>query len=79
MHLEIVTPEKSLYSGEVELIQLPGKNGSFEILNKHAAIVSSLEKGKIKVKEIAGETIFFEINGGVVECKNNVISVLADS
>lgn len=79
MHLEIVTPEKSLYSGEVELVQLPGKNGSFEILNNHAPIVSTLEKGTIKLKPINGEHIFFDINGGVVECKKNIISVLADS
>ncbi|PKQ61159.1 ATP synthase F1 subunit epsilon [Labilibaculum manganireducens] len=79
MHLEIVTPEKSLYSGEVELVQLPGKNGSFEILKNHAPIVSSLEKGTIKIKSVGGEEIFFEINGGVAECKKNVISVLADN
>ncbi|WP_372752809.1 ATP synthase F1 subunit epsilon [Labilibaculum sp.] len=79
MHLDIVTPEKRLYSGEVELVQLPGKNGSFEILKNHAPIVSSLEKGIIKLKPVGEGEIFFEINGGVVECKKNVISVLADS
>ncbi|MBN2598028.1 ATP synthase F1 subunit epsilon [Labilibaculum sp.] len=79
MHLEIVTPEKCLYSGEVELVQLPGKNGSFEILKNHAPIVSSLEKGTIKLKPVGGVEIFFEVNGGIVECKKNVISVLADN
>jgi F-type H+-transporting ATPase subunit epsilon len=79
MQLDIVTPEKSLYSGEVELVQLPGKDGSFEILNNHASIVSSLGKGTIKLKTVGGDEIFFEVNGGVVECKKNVISVLADS
>ena len=78
MHLEIVTPEKSLYSGEVDLVQLPGKNGSFEILKNHAPIVSTLEKGTIKLKSVEGDEIFFEVNGGVVECKKNMISVLAD-
>ena len=79
MHLEIVTPEKSLYSGEVVLVQLPGKDGSFEILKNHAPIVSTLEKGVIKLRPYEGDDIFFEINGGVVECKKNVISVLADN
>ena len=79
MQLDIVTPEKSLYSGKVELVQLPGKDGSFEILNNHASIVSSLGKGTIKLKTVEGDEIFFEVGGGVVECKKNVISVLADS
>ncbi len=79
MHLEIVTPEKSLYSGEVTLVQLPGKNGSFEILKNHAPIVSTLEKGVIKLRPVEGEDIFFEVSGGVVECKKNVISVLAEN
>ncbi len=79
MHLEIVTPEKSLYSGEVTLVQLPGKNGSFEILKNHAPIVSTLEKGVIKILPVEGKEIFFEVSGGVVECKKNVISVLAES
>ena len=79
MHLEIVTPEKSLYSGEVTLVQLPGKNGSFEILKNHAPIVSTLEKGVIKLRPIEGEDIFFEVSGGVVECKKNIISILAES
>jgi len=79
MHLEIVTPEKSLYSGEVVLVQLPGKDGSFEILKNHAPIVSTLEKGTIKLSPVEGDDVFFEVNGGVVECKKNVISVLADN
>ncbi|MPQ48576.1 ATP synthase F1 subunit epsilon [Marinifilum sp. N1E240] len=79
MHLEIVTPEKSLYSGEVVLVQLPGKDGSFEILKNHAPIVSTLEKGTIKLRPVEGDDVFFEVNGGVVECKKNVISVLADN
>lgn len=78
MHLEIVTPEKSLYSGEVVLVQLPGKNGSFEILKNHASIISSLGKGTIKFKPLDGKDEFFKITGGVVECKKNVISVLVD-
>ncbi|MCK9411322.1 MAG: ATP synthase F1 subunit epsilon [Prolixibacteraceae bacterium] len=79
MYLEIITPEKKLFSGETELVKLPGTNGSFEVLMNHAAAISSLAKGKIKVKEPNGNTIYFEITGGVVEIQNNNIIVLVDS
>ncbi len=78
MYLEIVTPEKKLYSGDVDLIQLPGSSGLFEILENHAAIVSTLEEGTIKIKPVDNAEIFFDIKGGVVECKKNNVSVLAD-
>lgn len=79
MLLEIITPNKSVYSGKVKLVKLPGTKGSFEILNHHAPIISTLEKGQIKVIEESGEILFFEINGGVVENKDNKIIVLAES
>lgn len=78
MHLEIVTPEKNVFSGEVDLVQLPGTKGSFEILKNHAPIISTLEQGSIKVKKADGEMVHFDITGGVVEFKKNVITVLAD-
>lgn len=79
MFLEIITPGKHIYSGEVKLVQLPGTKGSFEILKNHAPIISTLDKGKIKVIEESGEILFFEIQGGVVENKDNKIIVLAES
>jgi F-type H+-transporting ATPase subunit epsilon len=79
MLLEIITPDKSVYSGKVKLVQLPGSKGSFEILKDHAPIISTLDKGKIKVEEESGQILFFEIDGGVVENKNNKIIVLAES
>ena len=73
MHLDIITPDKVLYSGEISAVQLPGAQGSFEILNNHAALISSLEAGKIRVKDAEG-THFIEVTGGIVEVqKNNVI------
>jgi len=77
MQLEIITPEKEIYSGEVELVNLPGSDGSFGILNDHAAIVSTLKAGEIKVVENGNEKLF-PINGGVVEVNNNKIIVLAE-
>lgn len=75
MHLEIITPDKVLYSGEVNAVQFPGSKGSFEVLKNHAAMISSLEKGKIRVKDGEG-THFIDITGGIVEILNNQIIVL---
>lgn len=79
MVLEIITPNKKVYSGQVTLVQLPGSKGSFEILNHHAPIISTLEKGRIKVIEESGKVLYFEVEGGIVENKDNKIIVLAES
>ncbi|MBN2805520.1 MAG: ATP synthase F1 subunit epsilon [Prolixibacteraceae bacterium] len=79
MHLEIITPLKKLYSDEVNLVKLPGVMGSFEILKNHAPIVSSLEAGSIKIIDKKKQTLFYQITGGVVECKSNNIVVLANA
>jgi F-type H+-transporting ATPase subunit epsilon len=78
MRLEIITPVKVLYSDEISLVQVPGMKGSFEILKNHASIVSSLATGTIKVIDSNKKTLFFEIKGGVVECKSDNIIVLAN-
>ncbi|MES2619964.1 MAG: ATP synthase F1 subunit epsilon [Bacteroidota bacterium] len=77
MTLDILTPEKKLYSGEATLVQLPGVEGSFEILNNHAPIISALTKGVVKVKDSSG-TKNFTITGGFVECLNNKVIVCAE-
>ena len=79
MYLEIITPDKKIFEGEVKLIQLPGSKGGFEILNNHAPILSTLAKGTIKIKEENGKEQFFEVNGGVIESKSNKIIVLVES
>lgn len=79
MHLEIVSPDKKIYEGEINLIRLPGSNGSFELLKNHAPIISTLENGQIKIIEKDGNVDFYEIGGGVVECNKNKIIVLAES
>jgi F-type H+-transporting ATPase subunit epsilon len=79
MKVEIVTPDTVLFTGDnVSLIQLPGIDGSFEILNNHAPLISVLKTGKIKlvVKQEAPQ--FFEIKGGVIEVLNNNVLVLAE-
>lgn len=79
MQLDIVTPDEQIYSGEIKLVKLPGVDGSFEILNNHAALISTLDKGQIKIIEENNEVKFFDINDGVVEVQNNKVIVLAGS
>jgi F-type H+-transporting ATPase subunit epsilon len=78
MFLEIITPDKKLFSGDVKSVLLPGTAGKFGVLNKHASMISSLKKGKIKITDEKQGTQFFEINGGVAEIHKNKITVLAE-
>ena len=78
MQLEIITPEKKLFEGEVKLVQVPGTRGSFEILNNHAPIISTLEKGTLRVIGKEGQARVFDIEGGVIEAKQNKIIILAE-
>ncbi|PWT98577.1 MAG: ATP synthase F1 subunit epsilon [Bacteroidetes bacterium] len=78
MDLEILTPEKKLYSGEVYGVQLPGIAGSFEILENHAPLVSALGAGKLKVLKDKNSSAIFQIQGGFIEVLNNKVSVLVE-
>lgn len=78
MYLEIITPEKKIFEGEIERIRLPGSKGSFEILRGHAPIVSTLEKGEIRVIDQNNEKLTWNIEGGIVENKADKIIVLLD-
>ncbi|MCC5917202.1 MAG: hypothetical protein JJU02_07725 [Cryomorphaceae bacterium] len=91
MRVDIISPEKKLFSGEAVAVQLPGSEGLFQVLDNHAPIISTLTAG-IVVLEIAeknslseewrvnleGNHLSIEIKGGVVEVKNNTLSLLAD-
>ena len=74
MNLEIITPDKKVFSGEVEVVTLPGTDGSFQVLKDHAALVSTLGKGILKADKQE-----FAIDGGVVEVLNNKVLVLAEA
>ena len=78
MKLEILTPEKKLFEGEVKSVQVPGKSGRFEMLNNHMPIVSSLNKGSIKITDSNNKTQEIKINSGVIELKNNSLIILAE-
>ncbi len=79
MLLEIISPDKNLFSGEVISLRVPGSKGPFQILNNHAPIISTLEKGVIRIMVTDKEQRTFEVDGGVVEVKNNKIIVLAEN
>ena len=77
MHLEIITPDKKVFEGEVSSVTFPGADGSFQVLNDHAPLVSLLKEGVVeyKSKEQANQV---KITGGVVEVLKNKVVVLAD-
>lgn len=77
MKLNIVSPEDVLYDGEVRSVQLQGTDGKFQILDRHAPIISALAKGKIRIIDSEGKEIVFEVSGGLVEVSKNKIQILA--
>ncbi len=77
MHVELITPDKKLFSGEASSVHVPGADGIFQVLNNHAPIISTLIKGKVRIKTTEGEKTF-EITSGVVEVLKNKVVVLAD-
>ena len=79
IHLEVITPAKAAYKGEVQSLTVPGSMGSFQILYNHAAIISSLDVGIVKIREQKDNLLEFSIGGGTVEVLNNSVLLLAES
>jgi F-type H+-transporting ATPase subunit epsilon len=79
MKIEIITPDKKVYDGDIKSMRVPGKKGSFQVLKDHAPIISTLEMGNVIMVEQEGAEKIFEISGGVIEVKANKIILLADS
>jgi F-type H+-transporting ATPase subunit epsilon len=77
MHLEILTPEKKIYEGNVSVATFPGADGSFQVLDNHAPLISLLKEGVVEYKsKDAAQSV--TITGGVVEVLKNKVIVLAD-
>ncbi len=76
MLLEIISPEKTIYKGEVVLVQMPGTMGSFEVLHNHAPMMATLEDGEVKVIDHERNKFFIPIKGGTVKVKDNNIVLL---
>ena len=77
MQLDILTPEKKIYSGEASLVMLPGLDGLFEILDRHAPLIAALGSGTLKYQSDK-QTVYLTVSGGFVECLNNKVVVLAE-
>ena len=78
MYLEILTPDKKLFSGDAEYVNVPGRSGGLGILKNHAPLISSLKPGKIKVRDTAKKEFLFDVKGGVIEVRNDKVIVLAE-
>ncbi|MBL0355826.1 MAG: ATP synthase F1 subunit epsilon [Chitinophagaceae bacterium] len=78
MILEILTPERKIFSGDVYGVQLPGISGSFEVLEKHAPLVSALKAGKLKILTDKTNTVSYAIQSGFAEVINNKTTVLVE-
>ena len=79
MFLQIISPTKTIFEGKVSSVKVPGDEGEFEMLNKHAAIVSSLTKGIIRVIKQDAKIEKFEIKSGIIEMqKNNIILLIEE-
>lgn len=75
--LRIVSPERIVFTGEVDSVLVPGTVGPFEILNNHAPIISTLVEGKVAYS-VKGDTKEFHIVGGFVEVKKNLVSLCVE-
>jgi F-type H+-transporting ATPase subunit epsilon len=79
MKIEIITPDKKIFDGEIKSVRVPGKKGSFQVLKDHAPIISTLDSGLVRMVDQLDKEIIYEITGGVIEVKSNKIILLADS
>ncbi|MFN7326504.1 MAG: ATP synthase F1 subunit epsilon [Chitinophagales bacterium] len=76
MNLTILSPDKEIFTGSVKSVQAPGLDGSFQLLENHAPIVSALGKGAVTVVTDSGEKLRFAVEGGFLEMLNNEVSLL---
>lgn len=77
MKLEIITPDKKLYEGDVKSATFPGSEGSFGVLDNHAPMIATLKAGKVELTDNNNQKREFSVKGGVVEVLRNQVVVLA--
>ena len=76
MNVNIITPDKNLYTGDASSLIVPGSDGLLGILDNHAPLISSLKEGQVKLTNSEGEKTF-DVKGGVIEVLNNKVIILA--
>jgi F-type H+-transporting ATPase subunit epsilon len=77
--LEIVTPKKVVFSGDVLSFSAPGVLGGFQVLRSHAPLLSNISVGEVKVVDLEGKEFRYATSGGVVEVKENKVILLAET
>ena len=78
-HLSILTPEQAVFDGDVEYVEAPGSEGYFGVLAHHAALVTSLASGTLRVRHVGGNEERWRVDGGFFEVSGNRATVLADA
>jgi len=78
MQVDIISPDKEIFSGEATFVGVPGVDGSMGILNNHAPLITTLRTGEVKVKDSKGNEECFEVKGGVLEVMDNKVIILAE-
>jgi F-type H+-transporting ATPase subunit epsilon len=79
INLEIVSPDRKVYTGSVKSVSAPGIEGGFQVLSNHAPFVTTLGIGKVKIEEADGNNLVYAINGGIFEVSKNRATILAES
>jgi F-type H+-transporting ATPase subunit epsilon len=78
MHIEIISPDKSFFKGEIKSVTVPGRKGEFQVLNDHAPVISTLGAGQVTVNTLSGDILLYDITGGVIEVRKNKIILLIE-
>ena len=76
MNISVLTPDKEIFEGEITSVKVPGVGGQFEVLANHAAVVSALGSGEVRLSKTSGEKMTFKIEKGFIEVLNNKVSLL---
>lgn len=76
MNISVLTPDKEIFEGEISSVKVPGVGGQFEVLEHHAAVVSALGEGEVRILKTGGERMTFKIEKGFIEVLNNKVSLL---
>ena len=78
-HFELVSPERLLFSGDVEAVIVPGVEGEFTVLKDHAPLMATLRPGLVEIDEAAGKTVRLFVRGGFVDVAPGGLTILADN
>jgi len=79
IHVDVVSAEESIFSGEAKFVALPGEAGELGILPRHTPLITRIKPGAVRIEKADGEEEFVFVAGGILEVQPNVVTVLADT